>query len=126
MDGKRRQKSIARSSAQVGWFVGFGFGSSTPKDKKTGQSVADPGSAVPNARPQGGQTRRWWGLVQNGYAAFDSRPCRPSAEKEGPAFNPTILSANPVPFLAVSGPPGGMPVLGLWQGIRASPYLQSL
>lgn len=44
----------------AGWFVGFGFGSSTPKDKKTGQSVADPGSArsaVPNARAPGAPGR---------------------------------------------------------------------
>lgn len=107
-DGKRSRKVNCSQLGPglAGWFVGFGFGSSTPKDKKTGQSVADPGSArsaVPSARPQapqqGGQTRRWWARTGT---AFDSRPCRPSAEKEGPAFNPTTLPANPVPFFAGS------------------------
>jgi hypothetical protein len=37
-------------------------------------------------------------------AAFDSRPCRPSAEKEGPAFNPTIHPANPVRFWRLGRP----------------------
>lgn len=107
-DGKRSRKVNCSQLGPglAGWFVGFGFGSSTPKDKKTGQSVADPGSArsaVPSARPQapqqGGQTRRWWARTGT---AFDSRPCRPSAEKEGSAFNPTTLPANPVPFFAGS------------------------
>lgn len=59
-DGKRSRKVNCSQLGPglAGWFVGFGFGSSTPKDKKTGQSVADPGSArsaVPSARPQAPQ-----------------------------------------------------------------------
>lgn len=73
VDAKRQKDRAERGRP---WFSSFS-GSQCPGPRRPRE-----------AKPEGG-----------GDAAFDSRPCRPSAEKEGPAFNPTSLPANPVPFL---------------------------
>lgn len=99
--GKGVGKSIARSSA-LGWLGGLlasGLARRRQKTKRQGrvwptlvqlvQRFPVPGPRRPSreAKQEGGGP----GLVQHSIA-----------EREGPAFNPTTLPANPVPFFAGS------------------------